>query len=238
LSQLPVHGFVLAGGRSLRMGQDKAMLIFDGRPLIEQAVDRLRGLCAAVAIAGNREDLAGYAPIVLETRLQQGPAAGVEAALLHSSMDWVVCTPVDAPLAPAALLRAWLEALEPRFSRGVVASYLRVGGTDQPAFCALDRRVLANFTAALDRGDRRLLRLLRAVAEQQEIAEHLAPGSALFVCDVESLLQAEALPSAQVWFANLNTPEEFAAAQQSLQETLQARLRAGGEHRTEGEAKP
>lgn len=215
--QLPVHGFVLAGGRSLRMGQDKAMLVFDGRPLIELAVAKLRELCAKVSIAGNRDDLAKYAAIVQEARLQQGPTAGVEAALLHAQCDWIVCIPVDAPLVPAALLRRWLEALLQRAAAGTVASYLRVGEQDQPAFCAVHCSVLPQLTEALDRGDRRLLRVLQAVAAQHERTRGLVAGAGLFVCSVESVLPREQATAAPEWFANLNTPEEFAAAQGRLQ---------------------
>lgn len=228
--QLPVHGFVLAGGRSLRMGQDKAMLVFDGRPLIELAVAKLRELCANVSIAGNRDDLANYAAIVQEARLQQGPTAGVEAALLHAQCDWIVCIPVDAPLVPALLLRRWLEALLQRAAAGVVASYLHADEQDQPAFCAVHRSVLPVLTAALDHGDRRLLRVLQTVAAQHEQTLGLDAGAGLFVCAVESLLRPDEVQVASDWFANLNTPDEFAAALRRLQPD-------GREHRIGVEAK-
>ena len=73
---LPVHGFVLAGGRSVRMGKDKALLQFSGRPMVKIAVEKLREFCAEVRIAGSREDLSGFAPVVMDESEEAGPAAG------------------------------------------------------------------------------------------------------------------------------------------------------------------
>ncbi len=47
-------GFVLAGGRSSRMGRDKALAMFGGRPLIEIALEMLREAGLNAAIAGGR----------------------------------------------------------------------------------------------------------------------------------------------------------------------------------------
>src|ERR1700761_8141432 len=100
---LPVHGFVLAGGKSSRMGRDKALLTFRGRPMVEIAVEKLRGFCSAVSIAGNREDLSSFAPVVTETRVDCGPAAGIEAGLQACTELWAMFVPVDVPLVPGEL---------------------------------------------------------------------------------------------------------------------------------------
>ena len=120
---LPVHGFVLVGGKSSRMGVDKALLPFAGRPMVEIAVAKLREFCADVSVAGNREDLAGSAPVVREDRVDVGPAAGIEAGLKAAGQEWVMFVPVDVPLVPGELLRRWAEAV---MAKGCVASYLVV----------------------------------------------------------------------------------------------------------------
>jgi len=149
-AKLPVHGFVLAGGKSSRMGVDKALLPFCGRPMVEIAVEKLREFCADVSIAGNWEE-----------RVDVGPGAGIEAGLKAARQPWVMFLPVDVPLVPVELLRGWVEAV---LESGCGASYLVVKEQRQPAFCVMRRECLAGVSAALDRGVRRLDELLRSVA--------------------------------------------------------------------------
>ena len=198
---LPVHGFVLAGGASTRMGTDKALLRFCGRPLIEIAVEKLHGFCTAVAIAGNRGDLAAYAPVVHETRTQCGPAAGIEAGLRACSQAWALFIPVDVPLVPMEALRAWVEQTIEGNHDPESGSYLLANDVMQPAFCLLRPACLPAWTRVLDRGQRRLSSLLRSIGSTATALPELTPDSRL-----------AAAPSAS-WFSNVNTPQELVEAE-------------------------
>jgi molybdenum cofactor guanylyltransferase len=195
---LPVHGFVLAGGKSSRMGEDKALLGFCGRPMVEIAVEKLRGFCGEVTIAGNREDLAGFAPVVRETRVDAGPAAGIEAGLGAATEAWAMFMPVDVPLVPGEVLRGWAEAVVAR--EGVVASYLRCG-RDQPAFCMLRSECGQRFSEALEGGERRLGVLLERASEGFS-----------WVYDLDGR-GGKDVAGRERWFANVNTPQELAEAE-------------------------
>ncbi len=108
------------------MDADKALVELHGRPLVELAVEKLSSFCADVAISGNRDDLARFAPIVTETRLDAGPGAGVEAGLKSARYDWCLFIPVDVPLLPVELLRSWVvEVLEVEFDDQLKGSFLR-----------------------------------------------------------------------------------------------------------------
>ena len=107
-AQLQVGGYVLAGGRSSRMGRDKALLELAGKPLIEHAVTKLRRVCAEVHILagaeGEHAGLARYAPLVHDLHPGCGPISGIEAALTHTTHDWNLILAVDVPFLPTALL--------------------------------------------------------------------------------------------------------------------------------------
>jgi molybdenum cofactor guanylyltransferase len=206
--KLPVHGFVLAGGKSSRMGQDKALLPFLGRPMIEIAIAKLREFCAEVSIVGNREDLRGFAPVVREERLNVGPAAGVEAGLLAGTQPWAMFIPVDVPLVPLEALRSWSAAVVEQKAAGYGASCLLVDQQRQPAFCMMQRECYGSVTFALERGKRRLDDILMSIDKDEEVG-------GLWVCDVAELAYTSnpAYLDRKLWFSNVNTPQELAEAE-------------------------
>jgi molybdopterin-guanine dinucleotide biosynthesis protein A len=183
------------------MGEDKALLRFCGRPMVEIAVEKLWGFCGEVTIAGNREDLAGFAPVVRETRVDVGPAAGIEAGLAAARQEWAMFIPVDVPLVPEELLRRWAEML--LTMEGIVASDLYYE-RDQPAFSMLRRECLGRFSEALDGGERRLGELLRGASEGCE-----------WKFDIGMLYEVNppGRPISDWWFKNVNTPEDLAEAE-------------------------
>jgi molybdopterin-guanine dinucleotide biosynthesis protein A len=185
------------------MGQDKALVRVHGRPMVEIAVEKLRAFCAEVSIAGNRDDLAVYAPVVHETRSEVGPAAGVEAGLGAATQPWVMFVPVDVPLMPEELLRRW--ATEVVGLEGFSASNLYYQ-RNQPAFCMLRKDRADAFSRLLDRGERRLSQLLHHASREGDFYGH-------WVHDLHELYAKHEYPVETIsdrWFANVNTPEDLA----------------------------
>lgn len=180
--RLPVHGFVLAGGKSSRMGRDKALLEVGGRAMVQIAVEKLSEFCADVSIVGNRDDLLRFAPVVTGERAGCGPAAGIESGLRACAQPWALFMPVDTPLVPANSLYAWaLHAVESGHG-----SYLRSRSGTQPSFCVLQADALAVVHGELDRGTRRLVALWDSIG-----------------------LESYPFDADERYLSNVNTPEEF-----------------------------
>jgi molybdopterin-guanine dinucleotide biosynthesis protein A len=105
LSVRPV-GFVVAGGRSTRMGRDKALLPWQGSTLLDHAIARLSAVCGEVRILcgpGPRYEDRGR-PLVVDAIPDGGPLAGIAAGLESAGDAAGVYLGVDLPHVPVALL--------------------------------------------------------------------------------------------------------------------------------------
>jgi len=201
---------VLAGGRGSRMGRDKVLLQLAGRPLIDHAIAKLRRICGEVHILAGEQTtaangrnaatrasrLAAYAPLVYDLHPGCGPIAGVEAALAHSSQEWNLILPVDMPLLPAPFLGEWVGRVVGRLK--VRVALFEVGGRTQAMPLLIHRDAGAYLSRAMERGEYTLLAALEGAAMESGAGP-----------DISVLSAGER----QGWFANLNTPEEFAAAE-------------------------
>src|ERR1700683_2167196 len=81
-------GFVLAGGRSTRMGADKSLVLLDGETLLAHALGILREAGLAAFVAGGQPGLSALAPLVQDNRPGLGPLGGICAALASTSARW------------------------------------------------------------------------------------------------------------------------------------------------------
>src|SRR5690242_15265976 len=91
------RGFVLAGGRSTRMGADKAFLRVGNATLIERAMAVIGAVCPDVSVVGDPAKFSSYARVVEDVYPGAGPLGGIHAALTNSSSDLNVVLAVDLP---------------------------------------------------------------------------------------------------------------------------------------------
>jgi molybdopterin-guanine dinucleotide biosynthesis protein A len=200
---LQIGGYVVAGGRSTRMGRDKALLELGGRPLIEIAVGKLQQVCAEVKIlAGDARGelgtaLGAYGRVVFDRHTGCGPIGGIEAALAETRFDWNLIVPVDMPLLPAEFLEEWAREVLGR--HGARVGLFEVGGRRRAMPLMVRREVGVFLARAIERGEYALLAALEGAAVEL--------GGEVFVRSAEGR---------EEWFANVNTPEEWAAASPRL----------------------
>jgi molybdopterin-guanine dinucleotide biosynthesis protein A len=187
-----LSGFVLAGGRSRRMGTDKAFLQLDGRTLLARVLDLLGALTPQVGIVGPAAKFTAYGLVIEDVYAGRGPLAGIHAALTSSTTELNLIMAVDLPLVTESLLRFLVE--QARASDAVV-TVPRIAGGYQP-LCAVYRRAFAPLAqAALESG-------------KNKIDALFAPATTRIL--EESELNRFAFGAAM--FENLNTPEDLRRA--------------------------
>lgn len=187
-----LSGFVLAGGKSTRMGQDKAGLTLNGLTLLQHALAALREVCRDVAILGKHELYGTLAPVYEDIFPGCGPLGGIHAALSSSQTQFNLIIAVDTPfLAPKFL--SYLA--EKAIASSAVVTTPEIDDYTQPlcTVYSLDFRSIAEH--ALRLGNYKIVPLF-------------PQGRTLVIKEAE--LRQFAFPADM--FENLNTPEDLARA--------------------------
>src|SRR5262252_8350183 len=107
-----LSGFVLAGGRSTRMGQDKAFLRLEGVTMLERTLVLLRSVAKHVWISGATTKFSSFAPVIEDFYPGHGPLGGIHAALRATATDLNLMVAVDLPLIDVRLLRYLVTTAE------------------------------------------------------------------------------------------------------------------------------
>jgi len=190
---LRLSAFVLAGGKSTRMGTDKAFVVLQGRKLVERALQLARSVTGTVSIVGDPAKFAGFAPVVQDIFPGCGPLGGIHAALRGSGTDLNLILAVDLPFVSAALLRYLVRrAVE---SPTALVAVPRTGQQWQP-LCAIYRRKFQDPAEQSLRAGRYRI-------------DALFDNKRTHVITQEELLAAG---FAAHRFTNVNTPQDLAAA--------------------------
>ena len=189
-------GFLLAGGKSSRMGADKAFLEFRGRTLLERALAVIGDVCPSVAIVGHPAHFSNYGSVVEDIYPGCGPLAGIHAALVHSSAELNLMLAVDMPFVSEGLLSYLFSAAD---ESGAVVTVPRTGKGLQP-LCAVYRREFADVAdLALRAGKYKI--------------DALFDGLFIRIIGERELRKAG---FSERDFVNLNTPEDRRAAEDSI----------------------
>jgi molybdopterin-guanine dinucleotide biosynthesis protein A len=152
-------GLILAGGRSIRMGRDKASVEFEGEPLAARVARRLAVVCDEVLVAsGDGLRLAWLElPQVADPTPDRGPLGGIVAGLEAASTDLVAVVAVDMPFASGTLFR--LLAGDRVDEDAVLPVTLRGA---EPLHGVYARTAVTVLRARLDGGERAVHRALEA----------------------------------------------------------------------------
>jgi molybdopterin-guanine dinucleotide biosynthesis protein A len=134
------EGFILAGGRSTRMGRDKAFLEFDGETFLDRARAILEGVCGNVSVVLNQDQrfVTGI-PVVRDEFEGRGALGGLHAALKSCQTQIAIVLAVDLPRVTPESVRN-LADLAASFSKYLAVVPRQTDGRTQPLFAAYRAR--------------------------------------------------------------------------------------------------
>ena len=189
---MPVSGIILAGGKSRRLGTDKAFLSLDGETLIERVLRTTRSLVSDVLIVANDHTRYANLGARLISDIYPGKASlgGIYSGLLAAENEQALVLGCDMPFLSTALLRHMLRLADA--SEVIIPRY---GAYLEPLHAIYHKCCLDHM--------RRLIE-----SNQLRISQAFCDATTRFVEDEE----IERLDPDKLSFFNINTPEDLERA--------------------------
>ena len=190
-AQSQITGVVLAGGKASRMGgQDKGLMLLNGKPLWQHVADCLCSQVNDVVISANRNlDIyrqSGLTVIADTLSGYPGPLAGLLSVMQQRTAEWFLFCPCDTPFIPNNLVERLVAG---RHDAPVV--WVHDGDRDHPAVALAHRSLAPQIVDYLASGERRVMVFMRQVG-----------GHSVDFSDMKAA------------FRNMNTPEDLQMMQE------------------------
>lgn len=204
---IKASGFITAGGRSSRMGRDKAWLEIAGRPMIEHVIAALQPVTSSLAIIANHEKYKrlGF-PVIADTNPGIGPLEAIRTALANSLTPFVVLTGCDMPFVTSELFAFLLNIANQQQQKTpdsrlqtpdlpLAIAPLNEEGKLEPLCALYSTKALEAVTHLIDSGVRKVSCLYERIPAR-----------------LVSFDEIKHLQNAQLFFENINMPEEYERA--------------------------
>jgi molybdopterin-guanine dinucleotide biosynthesis protein A len=110
---MKITAIILAGGQSRRMGTDKALMQYLGKPLIRYSIDLALCFTEKIIISTNINEISSFGfPVVNDKYPLKAPLAGIHAGLLYSNTDWNLVLTCDMPNVSVQLINYLLSMVD------------------------------------------------------------------------------------------------------------------------------
>ena len=187
---------IQAGGQSSRMGEDKALKPFLGRPLIQRVVDRLSPIADEVIVTTNRPDDYSFLGLRLITDLKPGRGAlgGLYTAIASATYPIVAVVACDMPFASTKLIEGMSRLMVQNEADVVIA---KSEDGYEPLHAVYRREICLPAIESAIESDK-----WKVISWFPQVKVYVATSEEVKLLDPDGLA-----------FGNVNTPEEFAEAE-------------------------
>ncbi len=195
ISQNNITAVILAGGKGRRLdGQDKGLVLYHNKPLIEHILEKIKTQVSTVLINANRNHASystyGYTVIKDEMLNYQGPLAGFSTAMKNVETEYIITLPCDGPLISDDLVARLRRCLKHDPTKIAVA---HDGQRLQPTYALIPISYLSDLNRFMQKGGRSIY---------QWYAEHT-----IIPCDFSDIPHI---------FTNINTEQQRQQMEQKM----------------------
>lgn len=196
---MDIEAYILIGGRSSRLGRDKAFVEIGGKTLAERALDMVRSSGIALKttfVAGSEtqfaiEALTLKAPFIFDLSEGRGPLGGLSAALSYAQTSWILVVACDYPFMSPEFLKFLAGCISDEF--GAVAPE-QPDGRLQP-LCAFYKVEAA-------------LPIVQEIIERPPVSPPMSEIVYKLTPKIVKPAEYSHLTGSDHFFTNLNTPDD------------------------------
>jgi len=155
MTRKKLSGIILAGGKSSRMGSDKALLLYNNKTFLEHVVCAIKPLVDDILIiSNNKEHQADDCTTIPDLILNSGPIAGIYTGLKHTNTENNLVLSCDIPLVQTSILELIIKNDEPDKDVVQIIDNQNI----MPLIALYKKRIAPFLLSELKTGERRLVK--------------------------------------------------------------------------------
>ena len=163
--QPELSAYILCGGKSSRMGEEKGLVEFQGKPFVQWILEAVSPLVANPVLVTKNPAYGSFQlemiPDVIEDK---GPVGGIYTALAHSKSDSVLVLSCDIPKITTEVVSLLLEKAQQEPAK---ITFLSDGSNDYPLIGVYPRQCMESFRIATEKDELKLRRLVESLPHQR-----------------------------------------------------------------------
>lgn len=157
IANMKLTGVVLAGGKSIRMGSEKGLILFKGKAMIQYSIELLEKITDTILISSSLPEYSAFKQaLVPDTVPNIGPIGGIHACLSRMNTKFAFFIPCDMPMASIKMANRLINA-SPGFDIAVPRS---LNQEVHPLFGVYSKDLLPLIQLQINAGDYKLKNLL------------------------------------------------------------------------------
>jgi len=194
--KMKLTGVLLAGGKSSRMGVNKALLVIEGKTNIERLRDRILLVTSEIFLVANDQNSFSFLeiPMIEDKKKGQGPLAGIEAGLSKSESSWNLIVACDLPFFNEKIVGVLLK--KAKSIPEAQAIIPNINGREHPLYALYHQSALEVVKKSLKQ-DKRRIRDVLSQMKVETITEDDLIDAKMTVDEIEKA------------FFNMNRPEDY-----------------------------